>query len=310
MKQQHRRVLVTGLTGFTGRHLRGALERAGYDVWGIGFASESLTPGMYVADLSDRSSLLAVIEEVRPQYVIHLAAISFVAHDDVENVYLTNIVGTRNLLSALASYNVTSSLRGVLLASSGNIYGNMKVDAIDEGCPLQPVNDYGVSKVAMEHMAELWRNHLPITFVRPFNYTGVGQSREFVVPKIIDAFARKASSLELGNLDVYRDFSDVRDIVDAYARLLELSPCEPINLCSERVYSLREILDIVQDLSGHTLDIKINSKLIRTNEVSMLRGSSVKLRRLIPDWRPRPLRDTLAWMFIEASKAISSDIKF
>lgn len=296
MSAQQGRVLVTGLSGFTGHHLESALKRAGYEVYGITRGGEPPGARRHLAKLTDRDSLLDVIEAVRPQHVIHLAAVSFVAHDKVDDIYQTNIVGTRNLLSALATSSVASSLGTVLLASSANIYGNAEVALIDENQPTRPANDYSVSKVAMEQMAALWADRLPITLVRPFNYTGVGQSRQFLIPKIVEAFARRAPTLELGNLDVYRDFSDVRDVVEVYARLLTLSPRTTLNVCSEKVYSLREILAITSSLSGHSLDIQVNPQFVRTNEVRVLRGCAARLRDLMPEWRPRPLSETLAWM--------------
>ena len=287
---------MTGLNGFTGHHLEAALNQAGYEVFGTTRNGEPAGPRRHMADLTDQNSLLDVIESVRPQHIIHLAAVSFVANDKVDDIYQTNIIGTRNLLSALASSSVTSSLGTVLLASSANIYGNTDVEHIDENQPTRPANDYAVSKVAMEHVAALWAGKLPITIVRPFNYTGVGQSRQFLIPKIVEAFALRASSLELGNLDVYRDFSDVRDVVEVYTHLLMLSPRTTLNVCSEKIYSLREILAITSRLSGHTLDIRVNPKFIRTNEVRVLRGSADRLRILMPEWSPRSLNETLTWM--------------
>jgi nucleoside-diphosphate-sugar epimerase len=249
--------------------------------------------------------MLGIINTVKPRHVIHLAAVSFVAHDDVEDIYRTNIVGTRNLLSALASSNVASSIGAVLLVSSANIYGNAKAEMLDEQHPPCPANDYAVSKLAMEHMAALWADRLPITLVRPFNYTGVGQSRQFLIPKIIDAFARRVPMLELGNLDVFRDISDVRDVVEAYVRLLAISPCQILNVCSEQVYSLRNILELTNTLTGHSLDVQINPQFVRANEIHLLRGSSAQLRKLMSDWQPRPLLDTLNWMLANAAQTIS-----
>lgn len=296
MNANQGRVLVTGLTGFTGHHLLEALERGGYEVFGTVRSGESSGHGRYVAELNDAAALSEVIEAVRPRHVIHLAAVSFVAHGKVDDIYQTNIVGTRNLLSALAASSVALTLGTVLLISSANVYGNAEVQLFDENQPSRPANDYAVSKFAMEQMASLWADRLPITLVRPFNYTGVGQSSQFLIPKIIDAFVRHASKLELGNLDVYRDFSDVRDVVEVYVRLLTLSPRTTLNVCSEQVHSLREILAIASRLSGHSLDIEVNPQFVRTNEVRLLRGSAARLRGLIPEWHPRPLTETLAWM--------------
>lgn len=296
------RVLVTGLNGFTGQHLAGVLQRAGYEVHGTVRSDETPDATRHIADLADVDGLRRVIAHVAPRHVVHLAAVSFVAHDDVDAIYRTNVVGTRNLLRALAdSGGVAAGLGTVLLASSANIYGNAPVDPIPEEQPPHPANDYAVSKSAMEQMAALWTDKLPITLVRPFNYTGAGQSKQFLIPKIVDAFARRAPQLELGNLDVDRDFSDVRDVVDAYHRLLEASPRGTFNICSERGCSLREVLRLVSELSGHHVDVRVNPAFVRANEVKSLRGSATRLRTLLPDWQPRPLRDTLAWMLQQAS---------
>jgi nucleoside-diphosphate-sugar epimerase len=296
MNAKQERVLVTGLSGFTGHHLSEALERVGYEVFGTVRAGEPTGPRRYVAELNEPSTLIRVIEVVRPKHIIHLAAVSFVAHGKADDIYLTNIIGTRNLLSALSASSVATSLGTVLLISSANIYGNAEAELLDENQPSRPANDYAVSKFAMEQMASLWADRLPITMVRPFNYTGVGQSRKFLIPKIVDAFANRQLKIDLGNLDVYRDFSDVRDVVEVYARLLALSPRTTLNVCSEDTHSLREILEIASSLSGHSLDIHVNPQFVRDNEVRLLRGSAARLRELIPDWKPRPLRDTLAWM--------------
>ncbi|WP_247646423.1 NAD-dependent epimerase/dehydratase family protein [Deefgea sp. CFH1-16] len=112
----------------------------------------------------------------------------FVAHGDVDAIYRSNVVGTRNLLQAikLAKHRP----RAVLLASSANIYGNTDIDCIAESTPPAPANDYAVSKIAMEYVAKLYADDLPLIIVRPFNYTGVGQAPQFLLPKIVGHFAR------------------------------------------------------------------------------------------------------------------------
>jgi GDP-6-deoxy-D-talose 4-dehydrogenase len=292
-----RRVLVTGLNGFTGLHLSRSLVSADYEVHGTIRADEVPDETHHVADLADAEQLRSVIMEVKPCHVIHLAAVSFVGHGDVEEIYRTNIVGTSNLLKALSAANSSGlQLKTVLLASSANVYGNTDVDPITEDQQPRPANDYAVSKAAMEQMAALWSGSVPITIVRPFNYTGVGQSKQFLLPKIVEAFARQAPVLELGNIDVERDFSDVRDVVDAYCGLLDASPRCTLNICSGEVHSLREILAMASELSGHSPQIKINPDFVRSNEVRRLRGSAARLRVTLPTWSARPIRETLSWM--------------
>ena len=137
---------------------------------------------MVAVNLCDRAELGRAVAEIKPDVVAHLAAISFVAHGDVEAIYRTNVVGTRNLLEALAGLEKRPS--AVLLASSANIYGNAAVEVIDESVQPSPANDYAVSKLAMEYMARLWMDRLPIIMTRPFNYSGVGQAPQFLLPKI------------------------------------------------------------------------------------------------------------------------------
>lgn len=297
MATSSRRVLVTGLNGFTGLHLSEALATAGYEVHGTIRADEVPDETHHIAELSDPERLHNVIMQVRPRHVIHLAAVSFVGHGDVDEIYRTNIVGTSNLLKALSAANGGGlNLKTALLASSANVYGNTDVDPISENQPPHPANDYAVSKAAMEQMAALWSEYVPITIVRPFNYTGVHQSKQFLLPKIVNAYARKVPVLELGNIDVERDFSDVRDVVAAYCGLLEASPRHTLNICSGETYSLREILGLAGELSGHWPEIKINPDFVRSSEVRKLRGSAARLRLVLPCWRVRPIRETLAWM--------------
>jgi len=292
------RVLITGITGFTGRYLARVLEDQGFDVFGL---SAQAVHGqdqdkVFHCDLLDRATLASVMAQVKPEYVVHLAAIAFVAHGDAEAIYRSNIVGSRNVLEAID--NSGAPIRAVLLASSANIYGNPEIDPLTEQVPYFPANDYAVSKVAMECMARLWSARLPLTIVRPFNYSGVGQSTKFLLPKIVDHFKRNANEIELGNLDVSRDFSDVRTVVDAYARLLKVVPTgETFNICSGTAHSLNDLINMMQKIARYDIDVKVNPAFVRENEVKFLRGSKEKIESVIGPLRAMPLESTLQWMF-------------
>ena len=290
------RALITGYNGFTGRYVAAELKERGYEVFGLCHGSASLSDGLFACDLLDREMVQKIIKEVRPDYVVHLAAIAFVAHGDVDEMYRTNIVGTRNLLDALATSG--HKPKKVLLASSANIYGNATVDPITEDTPPNPANDYAVSKMAMEAMARLWTDQLPIVIVRPFNYTGVGQTDNFLLPKIVGHFSRKESVIELGNLDVARDFSDVRNVARIYARLLELdTPSgETFNVCSGCSTTLSAVIGMLVESTGHNIEVKVNPKFVRNNEVKTLRGARAKLDKAIGEDQLIPLSDTLEWM--------------
>jgi nucleoside-diphosphate-sugar epimerase len=289
-----KRVLVTGSEGFTGRYLVAELESAGYEVVGLG-SHPSESPGYVQADLTDAEALKNALASVQPDVVVHLAALAFVGHGDPNAFYRVNLMGTRNLLEALATSGKTPE--SVLIASSANVYGNQAEGVLDEQTPPAPANDYAVSKLAMEYMAKTWLPKLPITLVRPFNYTGVGQTENFLLPKIVSHFRRKADVIELGNLDVWRDFSDVRAVVQAYRKLIEIGPVgEIFNVASGKTHSLREVLALCTELSGHELEVQVNPAFVRANEVRALCGDATKLRECIGEWDTPELKDTLRWM--------------
>ncbi len=289
------RTLVTGIEGFTGYYLRHELEAAGWDVFGTGIESSFGSKKYRRMELNDIAGLRQAVEEVQPDAVVHLAGIAFVGHGDADAFYQVNLLGTRNLLKVLAE--AKKKPKCVLLASSANVYGNATEGVLTEATPLNPANDYAVSKLAMEYMARLWLDKLPIAIVRPFNYTGVGQSDSFLLPKIVAHFRRRAEVIELGNLDVWRDFSDVRAVAQAYRRLLEECPVgETVNICSGHTYSLREVVATAEAITGHRIQVEVNPAYVRPNEIKTLCGDPSKLRSLIGFWESPPLDQTLRWM--------------
>jgi nucleoside-diphosphate-sugar epimerase len=291
-----RRALVTGLRGFTGHYLARELTAAGYEVFGTVLPRDEAGADVVKVDLCDRTALGELIDRVRPDVVAHLAGIAFVAHMNAEQIYRVNVVGTRNLLEALAAGSHKPA--SVLLASSANIYGNADVPVIDERVPPMPANDYAVSKLAMEYMARLWMDRLPITIARPFNYTGVGQSENFLLPKIVSHFRKHARHIELGNLAIARDFSDVRMVANCYRRLLAAAPSgEAFNVCSGESHSLENLIDMMSDIAGYRIEVHVNPAFVRANEVRTLAGSNAKLAGVIGDITSAPLVETLRWMY-------------
>ena len=253
---------------------------------------------MHVADLGDASALARVVAEIVPDWVVHLAGIAFVGDLNVDAIYRVNLVGTRNLLEALVSSRAGPP-GAVLLASSANVYGNAHEGRLSESTLPDPANDYAVSKLAMEYVARLYSSRLPLICTRPFNYTGVGQSESFLVPKIVAHMQRRASHIELGNVDVARDFSDVRDVAAAYVRLLEASHAIgcTVNVCSGKAYTLRELIAIVERLANHRLPIVVNPAFVRANEVRILLGDRTLLDALTSGSTSKiPFADTLKWM--------------
>ena len=299
------RVLVTGVDGFTGRYLAPALAAQGHEVHGLvqiapepGLPVQAGVHALHACDLLDPAGLLRVVDRVRPDKVAHLAGIAFVGHGDVGAIYSTNLIGVRHLLAALdAMAGGHAPPSAVLLASSANVYGNSTAGVIDESVPPAPANDYAVSKLAMEYMAATWHARLPITVVRPFNYTGIGQSEDFLLPKIVAHFRQRSAVIELGNLDVERDFSDVRTVIDCYARLLQADTAGQVfNVCSGVGHTLRAVLQMAADITGHMPQVRVNPAFVRANEVQKLVGSRAALERAIGAVAGPALHDTLRWM--------------
>lgn len=280
-------ILVTGSDGFTGRHFADLARSVGHLVLPL------------KADLADQAALQREVLAMAPDAVVHLAAISFVGHPDNTAFYAVNVVGTMNLLAALAHLPRIPSR--VLLASSANVYGNCAVSPISEVQAPAPVSHYATSKLAMEHMSRTYADRLPLVITRPFNYTGAGQAVNFVVPKLVDHFARRAPTIELGNLQVEREFNDVRTVCKDYLALLHYSqPGQTYNICSGRPYALQDVIDTLTRISGLQIGVVVNPAFVRSNEVHRLCGSPVKLEELFKRHGvPRDdlrLEDTLRYM--------------
>lgn len=289
-----RRVLVTGSSGFTGHYVCSELESRGFKVFG---ASEDLSIKGSSINLEDSAGLSKLIKEVQPTHVIHLAAIAFVGHGRTEDFHRVNVEGTENLLHAISAF--ASNVQNVILASSANIYGNGHEGiAIHEETVPSPANEYAQSKLDMEFMSQGWISRLPISIVRPFNYTGIGQSEKFLIPKIVKAYAEEKEFLELGNLNVARDFSDVRFIAQAYGEIAERCINGiTINLCSGVSTSLMSIIHLCEEISNHHLEVVSKEEFKRASEVSSLKGSTERMEKVLGFKSPFTLNETLRWMY-------------
>ncbi|SCC01482.1 MULTISPECIES: NAD-dependent epimerase/dehydratase family protein [Snodgrassella] len=289
------KVLITGSEGFTGKYMQDEMEAFGYKVYRSGTNPNINASNYFVLDLLNEDSIRSCLKFVRPDIIIHLAAIAHIGYNDIRQFYDVNIIGTRNLLAATAKLNIQP--KSILIASSANVYGNNTKSVLSEEDAVYPANDYAVSKLAMEYVAKIWMNELPIIIVRPFNYTGVGQKNNFLIPKIVEHFKLRKKIIELGNINVYREFNDVRFVVAAYRELIEAGKSGFLcNICTGKQYSLLNIIDICKLFSGHHLEININPALIRKNEILSLSGDHRLLSNITKIKVSYELKDTLNWM--------------
>lgn len=276
------KILVTGADGFTGKHFVKLATSLGHEAVPL------------VTNLLDIESLSKEIHSIKPDTVVHLAAISYVAHGSAQDFYAVNTIGTTNLLDALLEND--TDLNAILIASSANVYGNNVNSPILELEPASPVNHYAGSKLAMESLSYAYQDKLPLFITRPFNYTGLGQSDNFLIPKIVSHFQRKENSISLGNLDVSREFNDVRFVCNAYLKLLKHFDRGNIyNICTGKAYSLTDIIQILQLETGHKIKVEVNQQFVRNNEIKHLCGNPKKLLNTI-DIEDYELTTTLKWM--------------
>jgi len=302
------RVLVTGVTGFVGHHLTAHLRDAGHEVHGLvrPGGPEQVPAGITVhpADVRDAAAVARVVAAADPDAVVHLAGASSVGASfaDPRGTWDANLGGTLAVLEALRPR--TPSPR-CLVVTSGEIHGRVPLDAlpVGEGTPLHPVSPYGASKAAADLAAAQYAAAygMPVIRVRAFNHVGPGQDPRFVIPNVArqlaraEAEGRAAVDIHVGNVETRRDFTDVRDMVRAYALLLEGGdPAHPYLACSGRSVAVRELVERLAEISRLDARVVSDAGLVRSGEQPDLYGDPRRLRDEL-GWTPQiPLSTTLA----------------
>lgn len=286
------KILLTGAYGFVGNTLFKLFPEA-----------IPLSRSKEGVDLRDYQTLHKFCSTQEPDVVVHLAAQSFVpqSFDNPLETYEINFLGTLNLLTALKNTNFKGRF---LYIGSGDVYGNVDEDAfpIKEHSLLKPRNPYAVSKLAAEALCYQWSQteHFEIVLARPFNQVGPGQSELFALSnfakQIVEIKAGKRTSLEVGDLNVSRDFIDVRDAAHAYQTLIHRgNNGEVYNVCSGREIYLKEALNQLIHLSGLThssLNLLEDPNRVRKAQQKRIVGCFSKLQNL--GWLPTiPFETTL-----------------
>ncbi len=307
-------VLVTGIDGFVGSHLADALlTQSHLRLFGtirnrppVIDKKDSSSITRLQADITDIEEVKSVIFEVKPQKIFHIAGQAFVptAIEHPRDTFRVNIDGVLNILEAVRQLRSKQQIScSVLIISSGQVYGVVPVDRlpIDESFPLNPTNPYAVSKVCADLIAQQYRATFGVDAVvaRPFNHIGPRQNESFVGSSFAKQIAeiklgRREPKLFVGNLEPLRDFTDVRDVVRAYMLLLEKPQRYAVyNVCSEQGIAIREILNLLCELSGVDVTIVPDQSRTRLNDIAKIVGASERLRTST-GWKPNiPLRQTL-----------------
>ncbi|HET7307849.1 MAG TPA: GDP-mannose 4,6-dehydratase [Gammaproteobacteria bacterium] len=287
-----KRLFVTGYSGFVGNALQKQLAS---DASGI----IAVAPDASL-DICDYDELLRAVADAQVDGVVHLAAQSFVpdAFNDPRATFDVNFYGTLNLLRALKE---TGFQGRMLFVGSGDAYGLVQPDDLPlrETHPLKPRNPYAVSKVAAEALCYQWSqtDGLDIVMTRSFNHLGPGQDTRFVMADFARQVAeikrgKRRPEIHVGDIDVSRDFTDVRDVVGAYLALLQDGRTgEVYNVCSGREVTIRLLLERLIELAGIEAEIVRDTERMRPSEQRRVCGCNEKLIR-DTGWRPGLAMDT------------------
>ena len=305
------KVLITGINGFVGKHLTDYLLDNNYEVVGFDIKdtienkiiSEDIK--IYTGDLRDEQEITTVIKNFNPNLIFHLAAQSSVklSFENPAETLSINLIGSLNVLEAISKLQTPAK---TLLITSSEIYGQLKPDQVPvtEDYPFEPVNPYAVSKAAVDLLAyQYYKTYkLPVYWARAFSHAGPFQRTVAVLSDWTFQTARielglSTPEIKVGNLDVTRDYTDVRDTIKAYVDiLLKGKPGQPYNVCSGKGYHLSELLDTITSFSGKKIKVVPDPSRLRPVDIPILIGSPDRLKK-DTGWQPKididtTLRDT------------------
>jgi len=309
------KVLITGITGFTGVHLteylssqdrgKDSINLYGIDIVGdaSGNAKATLEKAkVLTCDILDEEETEKRIKEIRPDRIFHLAGLTFDpdSDDSPKKFYITNVLGTINLLEAVRQLGVDSMIH---IACSSAEYGVILENEvpITENNPFRPITPYGISKLAQDLIGyQYFKNYgLRIIRTRAFNITGLGEKKHFVCSDFAHQMAliekgKQEPTIYVGNLEAKRDFVDIRDVVKGYWLALDRGiPGEVYNICSGKAYSISEILNRLLKMTKKNIAIRNDPKRMRPSDIPFQVGSFAKLHRQT-GWKPIiPIEETL-----------------
>lgn len=307
------KILITGIRGFVGSYLAPLVLGAGHDVLGLTAPGEEPWPKGAEADLRDKDSVCRALLSLLPDAVVHLAAQSHVGPSwkNPELSFEVNTLGTLHLLDACRALHKPPLF---LHVSTGEVYGQVRPQdlPLDESSPLRPVSPYAVSKTSADLLAyQYFASYgLPVIRVRPFNHTGPGRPPAFALSEWARRLAMINAGLEepvlsVGNLDVRRDFLDVRDVVKAYLLLLEKgTPGELYVLGRGEGFWLKDLLQQLVELSTAVVEIRQDPERFRPADVPLLVANPAKLKAAT-GWEPEiQMRQTLKDLYDHWEKEI------
>ncbi len=309
------RVLITGAEGFVGQYLTAHLREKSYEVYALHLLPVSTRfKGVKYerCDILSYRDLREIVAAIRPEGIFHLAAISAVgfSFSHPEETLKVNFCGTYNLLRAVVESSLSPR---IIFISSADVYGRVKERRpIREESELRPVSPYGLSKVLVEECAQIfWREKgVELVILRPFSHTGVGQREDFVFPYCAKRIAEiekgiGSKFLVLGNLNVRRDYLDVRDVVSAYELAFRCArPGEVYNIATGKPLLIKEGVRFLLSLAKRPIKLSVSPRRRRQYDIPYLSGDSKKFQQET-GWRPkRDIKETLKDLLAYYRKAV------
>lgn len=293
-----KKILITGANGFVGLHLINLLA-PDYSIIGLTHAGDltnSENKTFYNGNILDENFLDEIIQKHKPEIIFHLAAIATTHTNQIDAVFKINLFGTINLYKAVLKLKEKDGYNPkIVFVSSAEVYGKTSSsDKINENSPLMPVSFYGSSKLSADKLSyQLSQSHkLNTVILRPFNHTGPGQQKGFFVPDMASQIVEleknpSGKGLMVGSLNSIRDFTDVRDIVRGYKKVLEkdVAPGEVFNICSGTGRTMQSVLDILLENSTGKIIVKTDPERIRLAEITKTVGDNSKFSETF-GWKP------------------------
>lgn len=296
-----RKILITGGNGFIGRYLCRELDRMENDILVVDnvLAAPDFPWKNKRANISEPEEIEAVLAEYQPNIIVHLAAIASPVYRDTAEIYRVNVVGTENLLKGAAKLLPAGSR--VILLSTAGVYGNQTEKRLHERLPFNPINHYSYSKMIVEVLSRQYQDRLDICIVRPFNIVGIGQNKNFLLPKLVYHFKNRIPVLEIGNLAAVRDYVSVEFCAEVLSELCTAENTPPIiNICSGIGHSCQEVIDLLGKISGFMPEVVPVANFIRPNEIWSLIGDDTVLRTVTQGrYYTQPLHNILEGMLAQ-----------
>ncbi|HTR80582.1 MAG TPA: GDP-mannose 4,6-dehydratase [Bacteroidota bacterium] len=306
------KVLITGIGGFAGSHLTDLLSKdARYELFGIlrdGEKSDNIrahekSVHLYECDIVDFQSIFKVLKEIKPDIIFHLAGQAFVpsSFEHTAETFKVNVIGSINIFEGVKAAEISPR---IVIVTSGEVYGETAgLPAVHtEQSVLHPVNPYAASKTSIDYIAQTYKTFegLNIVIARSFNHTGPRQRPSFVCSSLARQISiiqktHAVPEIHIGSTTPRRDFTDVRDVVRAYALLGTVSNIEHFiyNICSGNIFSIEEVIRLYESITGLKFKLQVEQKRLRGYDIQLLAGNN-ELLRTATGWRPEiPMKQTL-----------------